>query len=83
MKYLGKMFIGNNQSGKGDDYRPKAKHFNTTLFFTPEQVEKFKVEVGPQTHCFICKQRIYASKTFSVVGKILTVGDCCKDKVYL
>jgi len=82
MKYLGKMHIGNNQSGKGSGRRPDAKILDTSLFKTSEEVKQFNLEMGEGTHCFLCKKRVYVSTGFSLEGKTLTVGNCCKNRVY-
>jgi len=81
MKYHGKIYMGSNQAGKGDSYRPKSKHLNENLFFTPEQVEKFEAKYK-KTHCYLCKQRAYFTKTFLLKNKKLVVCKKCEGKVY-
>lgn len=82
MRYLGKMHIGSNQSGKGDNRRPDSRILDESLFLTSEQARKFNSDLGKGTHCFICKERIYLSKTFLVKNKVLVVGSCCKNFIY-
>lgn len=82
MKYVGKFHIGNNQAGKGDAVRPKSKRLNEDLFLTVTQSKKLNKQFN-YTICQLCLNRIYRSKTFRHKEKTLTIGDCCKDKIYL
>lgn len=84
MRSLGKFYIGNNQAGKGDALRPKAKIFNDKLFMSEKQKREWNKAHNFKTHCQVCGERIYQSKTFTnKEGKTLTVGNCCKDKIYV
>ena len=81
MKYVGRINIGSNQSGKGDDYRPKSKQPNEKLFFTLKQAKEFETKYV-KTHCYLCKKRTYWSKTFLLNDKKLVVCKECEGKVY-
>jgi len=82
MKYVGHINIGNNQAGSGDSYCPKSKLLNEKLFFTPKQVKEFK-DKYKKIHCYLCKKRIYISKTYFLGNNQLVVCEKCKEKVYL
>lgn len=84
MKYLGKMLIGNNQAGKGDGVRPRAKLFKDELFKDTEAVKFWEDQHDHKAHCMLCGQRIYSSTFLSNKdGKTIQVGSCCLRKVYL
>jgi len=82
MKYCGKLYMGSNQAGKGDSYRPKSRLLNEELFFTTEQVALFNSQYKTQ-HCYLCGRRSYSFKTFFLKNKKLVVCKTCETQIYL
>ena len=69
--------MGIRQAGKGDKLRPKAKILDKNILLTNERSRKKK-----DGHCNLCDKRIYRSFTVCIEGKTITVGKCCKSKLY-